>query len=62
LGDFGELVKRPGRAGQLHGWKNGGNQPDVYFARALDRRMDPDYIKIRVEKEKEEWYISCYYC
>jgi hypothetical protein len=39
---------RPGKTSRM---KNGGNPPDVYFARALDRRMDPDYIKIRVEKE-----------
>ena len=42
------------RPGKPHGsldWKNGGNRPVIYFARALDSRLDPDYINIRVEKE-----------
>jgi hypothetical protein len=31
--------------------KNGGKGRFIYLSWALDRRMDPDYIKIRVEKE-----------
>jgi hypothetical protein len=51
LGDFGEWLSRTGRARDfLHG-ENGGFRPVIYLARALDSRLDPDYIKIRVEKE-----------
>ena len=43
----------PGAPGDsLHG-ENGGFRPVIYLARALDSRLDPDYIKIRVEKENK---------
>jgi formate hydrogenlyase subunit 6/NADH:ubiquinone oxidoreductase subunit I len=32
---------------------NGGNQPNVYFARALDRSFVDAYIKKRIEKENK---------
>ena len=37
----------------LHGKENGGKQPVIYFARALDRRCLDAYIKKRIEKENK---------
>ena len=34
----------------------------IYFARALDRCLVPDYIRDEGRERELECYISCYYC
>ena len=62
LGDFGELGLRTGARPVLSSTeKNGWFRPVIYFARALDRRLDPDYIRDEGRERELECYISCYY-